>query len=83
MAIESVHNRMKTQGLQGCDKKQRSCDCVAHRRVKATLRIRGIAGDISNPNGSTGMRMSARQRPGAGDAGLGADEGGSGVHGPR
>src|SRR6266851_8927368 len=78
-----VRNHMKTQGLQGCDKKQRSCNCEFHRRVKATLRIRGIAGDISTPNGSTGMRRSARQQRGAGGAGLGVDEGGSGVHGAR
>ena len=63
MAIESVHNRMKTQGLQGCDKKQRSCDCAVHGDIETTLRIRGIEADISIPNGSAGMRRSASLIP--------------------
>ena len=50
---------------------------------ETTLRIRGIEGDISNPNGSAGMRRSARKQRGISDAGFGVDEGGSGAHGAR
>jgi hypothetical protein len=76
-----VRNHMKTQGLRGCNKKQRSCDCGVHGHIDSTLRIRGIRGDISIPNCPAGR--SARQQRGASGAGFGVDKGGSGVHGAR
>jgi len=78
--VERVRNCMKIQGLYGSDKKQRSCDCTVHRRVRTALRIRTAEGDISIPNGFAGMRRLEKQARGVGGASLGVGEGGTGLH---